>query len=310
MTTLYNNEALGSSSIISENRQKRPSEVKTEGSCPFCAQNTAAIEKIFMETITSDGEHIRIVNNKYPVCQIEEPLYGRHDVVIETMDHYKKPYRFSKAHWHALLMLMQSRWHELASDPRIHFIQLFKNEGAKAGASIMHAHWQIVALEEVPYTMLRHYEAVKETYEKVGCHLCSAKEEDDYCIIKEEMWRLVVPEGASLPYESWIIPNTHISEFGQIEEKSLLELAGILQKALRLYEDLLPHVSYNLCVMSGRPGDDKAYHFFIKILPRTGNFAGFELATGCYINVLNPCKQAVLMKERLKHLRGNNLGDK
>ena len=88
----YENEALGTSTIIAENRQKRPNKVKGESMCPFCKQNESAIEQIFMETFTSDEDHIRIVNNKYPVCHKQGDLYGIHDVVIETLYHDKKPH--------------------------------------------------------------------------------------------------------------------------------------------------------------------------------------------------------------------------
>lgn len=310
MTLLYNDLALGRSSIISENRQRRPNQVRGEDSCPFCIHNKSDIEKILMETHTPDGEYIRIVNNKYPVCHIEGPLYGMHDVVIETADHKKRPYNYSKAHWYSLIKLMQERWKVLETNPRIKFIQIFKNEGEEAGASIRHAHWQIIALEEVPYTMSRHYSGVEEAYHVGGCSLCKTEENDPFCIMENKMWRLIVPKGAGLPYESWIIPKKHISHFGQIEENDMEELSLVLRETLQLYECILPNLSYNVCVMSGRPHADDTYHFYIKVLPRTGNFAGFELATGCYINVLNPQKQAAIMQESLKRLRGNKDGDK
>lgn len=306
---LSENEALGISSIISENRQKRPNQVKSEGTCPFCMQNQAAIEQVFMETLTSDGEHIRIVNNKYPICSLEGPLYGKHDVVIETLYHHKKPHAFSQVHWRELLKLIWRRWHELEADEAIRFIQIFKNEGERAGASIMHPHWQIVALEEIPLTVQRHYESVKHTYEDKGCQLCEEKENDAFCVVQTDTWKLIVPKCARVPYESWIIPHKHISTFGQIETPALENLADILIQTLRLYEQMLPEVSYNICVMSGKLKGDDSYHLYISILPRTGNFAGFELATGCYINVVNPKGQVDRMRKELEHLRGNNLGE-
>lgn len=309
MTMLSENEALGISSIISENRQKRPQQVKSEGTCPFCIQNKAAIEQVFMEKITSDGEHIRIVNNKYPICSTEGPVCGKHDVVIETLHHHKKPHAFSKAHWRELLKLIQRRWQELAGDSHVNFIQVFKNEGERAGASIMHPHWQIVALEEVPLTMLRHYESVKNIYETRGCALCKSLKDEVFGIIQTDTWQLVVPKSARVPYETWIIPYRHISTFGELKTLEVEELADLLRDTLRLYEQMLPAVSYNICVMSGRPTRDKSYHVYISILPRTGNFAGFELATGCYINILNPQQQVDKMKEALEHLRGNNIGE-
>ena len=48
---LYENEALGTSTIIAENRQKRPNKVKGESMCPFCKQNESAIEQIMIRNL-------------------------------------------------------------------------------------------------------------------------------------------------------------------------------------------------------------------------------------------------------------------
>lgn len=300
---LYENEALGISTIIAENRQKRPNKVKGESMCPFCKQNESAIEQVVMETFTSDEDHIRIVNNKYPVCHKRRDLYGIHDVVIETLYHDRKPHSFSKSHWYDLIKLIQLRWLEISQDERIQFIQVFKNEGEKAGASIMHSHWQIIALEETLLTMKRHYESVREQYEKEGCWLCKQQDSSWLDIIKTSKWRLTVPEGARAPYESWIVPNIHFANLGQITDDALKELALLLSDTLKLYERMLPEVSYNICVMSGKPKGDQSYHFYISLLPRTGNFAGFELATGCYINILSPKGLVDKMKELVEEIK-------
>jgi UDPglucose--hexose-1-phosphate uridylyltransferase len=39
------------------------------------------------------------------------------------------------------------------------------------------------------------------------------------------------------------------------------------------------------------------YHWHIEILPRTTNLAGFELATGCYINAVLPERAAAALRE-------------
>ena len=42
------------------------------------------------------------------------------------------------------------------------------------------------------------------------------------------------------------------------------------------------------------------YHFHIKVAMRLGNMAGFELATGCFINMVSPEHAVAQMKKLLK----------
>lgn len=302
---MYNDEVLGISSILSENRRTRPNQFLGASPCPFCPENALEIEVVRKALVTKEGDKIQIVNNKYPACSTEGTVYGIHDVIIETQEHHKKPEHFTKKHWKDLLQLIKERWIELSHMPRIHFIQVFKNEGEGAGASINHPHSQIIALEEVPCTIEGHYKKIEAYFKQTGkCRICQEIEDKTCSVLKQEGWQLCVPEGASVPYETWIVPENHIANMGQIDEANIEALAYIIEQAIKMNRHLLGEISYNICFMSGRYAQDEHYHFFIKILPRTGQFAGFELATGCTINVVDSKTQKEVMRKYLLDLRG------
>lgn len=302
---MYNDEVLGISSILSENRRTRPNQFLGASLCPFCLENASEIEIVRNAIVTEEGDKIQIVNNKYPACSEEGIVYGIHDVIIETQDHHKKPEHFTKVHWKVLLQVIRDRWITLSKMPRIHFVQVFKNEGERAGASIGHPHSQIIALEEVPCTIEEHYKKMEAYFRKTDkCRICQEIEDKDLSVLEQDGWQLCVPEGASVPYETWIIPKKHISNIGQMDEADLEALAYITEQAIKMNRQMLGEISYNMCFMNGRYEQDEHYHFFIKILPRTGQFAGFELATGCTINVVNPKTQKDIMKKYLLDLKG------
>ncbi|MEF9959675.1 MAG: DUF4931 domain-containing protein [Niameybacter sp.] len=302
---IYNDDVLSISSILSENRQTRPNHFLKASLCPFCLEHADQIETVQKEAMTKEGDHIRIVKNKYPACDEKGMVYGIHDVIIETDDHQKKPWQYGIGHWETLLWVMQERWLDLAAHPRIHFIQIFKNEGERAGASISHAHSQIIALEEVPCTIETHYKKVEDYGHKLEkCRLCEEVASGIWRIFTEEGWEIAVPEGMALPDETWIMPQKHINHIGELTKQDRLALAKLIHTVLNVYHKWLGDISYNLCIMGGRPKSDTHYHFFVKLLPRTGNFAGFELATGCTINMVSAKTQRAMMHKMILDLEG------
>ena len=147
---LQDTSYLGNSAILAKERGNRPAISSSDSAkCPFCLENKDLLEYIWLEKQVDD-DSIRIVNNKYPICHVDQPVYGYHDVVIDTHHHLKTLCQFSIEHWYVLLTAMQEHIKKMAEDERIAFIQIFKNHGIKAGASIAHSHWQIVGLEKIP----------------------------------------------------------------------------------------------------------------------------------------------------------------
>lgn len=296
MSKLIEDAQVCSSVIFADNRNSRPYIVPDDHTsvCPFCLENENLLQKVWLQKKVSEDEQVRIVNNKYPICDTEGELYGIHDVIIDTQHHAKSPKDFTNHHWHILLMALQERYHFLREDKRIKFIQIFKNYGVKAGASISHSHWQIVALETVPATKWQEQNGMVNPHNK--CKLCGFLEshEEHYLIQENEAWIVIAPRNSIYPYETWIIPKIHYKNYGDIPEKALDELGKMLKKTLMAYERVIPNIHYNICFMNGAL--NMPYHFFVKIFPRTGNVAGFELATGCYINVVSPdtCKKKMI----------------
>ncbi len=290
--------------IVAENRKKRPIIRDVADKCPFCEGNEKYIDQIKLEVSSEENKFlVRIVNNKYPICDTLSSPYGVHDVVIDTPRHLEHPKDFSINHWESLLGAMQRRWEEIAHDPKIKFIQIFKNYGKEAGASISHSHWQIIGLGDIPYHMNLQYEHYNAFYkEKGSCYLCSKlqKLESDYIITECDDWIAAAPYISEFAHETWLVPKRHKKHYGELTAEELKSCGRLLKKILRGYDALEAGGAFNICFMSSGVKDSFDYHFYIKIIPRLSNWAGFELATRCYINTVHPKTHVQMMRNTLK----------
>ena len=182
--------------IISSERGRRPLDFQANGepdpevtrkSCPFCRGR----EHLTPQTITSysDGGQewkVRVVANRFPALRIEGDLdraavgqfdrmngIGAHEVIIETPDHDKGLAELPVDHIALVLKAYRDRIIDLSKDTRLRYVMVFKNAGASAGASLTHAHTQIMATPITPRTVSMELEAAKEHYQvKERCLFC------------------------------------------------------------------------------------------------------------------------------------------
>ena len=109
------------------------------------------------------GVALRVVPNKFPALRIEGVLnreglglydrmngIGAHEVIVETPLHGQTLYTMDVASVQNVFIAYKERTIDLLRDKRFKFIMIFKNHGAVAGASLDHAHSQLIALPIVP----------------------------------------------------------------------------------------------------------------------------------------------------------------
>lgn len=284
-------------SMVAPIRANRPMVAKANINCPFCKGHEDELELIYDEVWEEDKLLVRILANKYPIIATQGTDAGGHDVIVDTADHLQHPSTFSLKHWKVLLLTMQKRWKALSENKQIAFIQIFKNHGTLAGASIHHSHWQLIAMTKVPLGMIDQYE--KYQSQKI-CFLCEKEYLDKGILIKETIfWRLIVPETPEFNYEVWLVPKNHKQHFGELEERELEELGYLLKQVLMSYNHLFPNEAFNICMMSGDLKKQWHYHFYIRLMIRIGHIAGFEIATHSYVLIENPEQYALKIKQLL-----------
>ena len=79
--------------------------------------------------------------------------FDSHDVVVETPEHSMTLACMPESSILHVLLTYKLRVQQLASNEIIKYVQVFKNHGVTAGASMRHSHSQIIGLLIVPITV-------------------------------------------------------------------------------------------------------------------------------------------------------------
>jgi UDPglucose--hexose-1-phosphate uridylyltransferase len=191
----------------------------------------------------------------------------------------------------------------LKDDGRLRYAIVFKNVGPAAGATVEHAHSQLMALPMIPdpiQMVQRNAERFQE--EHSGCLFCKVTADEFDARERVVAWTddLVAfcPFAARVPYEMRIGPRGHQSHFSEMSAESICQLAGLLKSVLAKIDEVLQQPDYNY-ILHTAPFDtagSQHYHWHIAVLPRLTTLAGFEWGTGCTINAISPESAASQLK--------------
>lgn len=325
------NPLSGRGVIIAAERARRPFQNKSESAaedrnsprnCPFCKgneeQTPAQTDSLFFPS--SRDWAVRSVPNRYaaltPVSdpwiqnefQIEtgpksSPLYwkresasGLHEVIIESPQHVERCGDLDDAQWRRLIQFYVQRIQAAYSDDRWCYVQLFKNQGRSAGASMSHVHSQLMAMPIIPQLVSREVSQLEQYAGEYGecfwCTVLKTELEIGARIVKTTPnFAVLCPFISRFAGETWILPRVHLPSMENSPPEILDELAAIMAEILRKLESVLSEPAYNVIYRNAPricgqiPG---AFHWRVEITPRINSIAGFEIGTGYFINVISP----------------------
>lgn len=289
------------------------------GPCPFCPGHESATQGTLatFPPGAAPGEwRVRVVPNKYPVVADAElgeadassagqsaPGGGRHELVIETPEHDADLATYATEGTHALLRIVRDRARDLAQDPRIEWLHVFRNKGRKSGSSQPHPHLQLVGTTEPlpePATRWRH---ALVHHARTGRNLLDdvLREElslPERIVLENEHFRLVTPHAPMRTFEAWLVPKLARGCFSDLPDPALEALAELLPRAVRCVLGGSRRTDYNLIfrlppVAARHHG--AAFHL-IEIVPRGAILAGLELATGTGVVAVTPERAAALYR--------------
>jgi len=330
MPELRRDPIVGRWVIIATERARRPSDLAPcppppqPALCPFCAgHEDKTPNEVYVSGRSpsappnSRGWKVRAVPNRFPALKIEgdldreaEGIYdrmngiGAHEVIIEIPDHGRAMKDLSDPELTEVLFAFKARVLDLRNDLRFRYILLFKNHGQLAGASLDHSHSQLIALPVVPRQVIEEIEGAKRHYDlKERCIFCDVvgQERRDRSRLVHENDEFVVfaPYAPRSPFETWIVPKRHESNF-EAEPKERLGLcAQALGTALRRLAAALGDPAYNFIVHSNplRDAASPSYHWHLEIMPALSQVAGFEWGTGFHINPVPPEEAAEFLRK-------------
>lgn len=227
---------------------------------------------------------------------------GFHDVVIETPVHSVQLSDLSARQIGEILVAYTTRIRQLMIHDVIRYVQVFKNHGASAGASMSHSHSQLMALPIVPTAVAARLDSMKEYFDQTGnCSVCEFKSSKDLLVDVSAHFVSIVPFAATFPFEIWVIPLDHSPHFHELDADKAVDLGGLLKLMLRKMSLQLNNPPFNFMVQTSPLRDSASQlsysHWFLQIVPQLGVAAGFEIGTGCYINPVFPEDAAKVLRE-------------
>jgi UDPglucose--hexose-1-phosphate uridylyltransferase len=330
MSELRKDPVTGRWVIISTERRKRPTDFRLESvkitrddSCPFCEGHEHMTPRELLahrrngSGPNSSGWELRVVPNQFPVLRVEGTLdrqgeglfdkmngIGAHEVIIETPRHEETLATMGDAAVEQVLWAFRERVLDLKQDRRFRYIIVFKNHGAAAGASLDHSHSQLIALPIVPREVRDEVDGARAHFTAkercVFCDIVRQERQDSRRLIAENADMVAIaPYAPRFPFETWLLPKRHQASFEDAPRHEIAALARLLSDVLRRLNRALRFPPYNLLIHSAplaEPAGD-FYHWHVEIIPTLTKVAGFEWATGFYLNPTAPEEAAQVLRD-------------
>jgi len=322
--------------IFAANRDDRPYEFekaiprRVSTSCPFCLGNE---EETPPELARYTNGHsngaatwsVRVVPNKYPAVQRADAstegvalahenmlAVGRHEVIVESAEHKTCFAELTTLEARLACVAYRDRLQAAREAPGIKFAHVFKNRGPAAGASLEHVHTQLIALPAVPSRVSRMIEntsRIVECRERILTNWLDRESGSDERIV-EQTGNLIAycPYAPRFPYEMRIAPVERASEFLNANLELIHEFAGLLQRTVRRIEHVSGRAAYNFS-LNLPPFENSLTQqspWQVELFPRLSTPAGFEWATGWFINPILPEEGARALRDaRIDELERN-----
>ena len=329
--------------VIAKERSRRPTDFakqKTETAqssvCPMCVGNENMTPPALMLYLKENGEIkkaqdppvgerpknwlVRCIPNLFPAFsppkQPEDAMQiltneffgyaiGSHDVIVESPNHDETPADAELPQLELVIHAYIDRLRELSAKPYVKYVSIFRNYGQLAGASLSHAHSQVIATPIVPTIIQEEMDAGKAFYDKhCKCVFCDRIEKESRSprLIYDSADFIVFSPYASInPMEFWIMPKKHAANILDLDDVEVSAFAKTLKASLKALKDLVndPPYNYGFHLAINKEAQDY-YHWHLEVYPKLSIWAGFEISTGTYINTMTPETAADSLRKAMK----------
>ena len=333
LSELRKNPFTGEWTIIAQERGRRPQplskrvEATPSSACPFCpGEEHLTPPAVALWPPQSDGASstwsVRVIPNLFPVLrssasgEIKEDVTGAtiwqgrgyHEVLVESPNHAFSWGKHSLDQVVLVLEVIKSRMESLGGCDGVLSIQVFKNHGAEAGASLPHPHFQLIGLPLIP-PVLEQKLAIAGAFwqshgECVYCHRARGEIQADSRVIElTEHYLVTCPVASRFPYQMQVQPRRHSADFCRLSAEELRGLARVLASTVsRLERIMADRFAYNLILHTAphSSADFSYFHWHWEILPRSATPAGLEWGSGLFVNSVPPEAACRILKEMHK----------
>ncbi|MDD5144944.1 MAG: HIT domain-containing protein [Candidatus Pacebacteria bacterium] len=291
--------------VIAKGRSSRPEVFGKKEKCPFCK-------------LDFKGKSVKVIPNKYPAFSVSGKLerkregglyesfnaYGFHEVVV-LKDHGKDLAEISEKEMKELIEVYKERYLALLSEKLVNHIAIFHNQGKGAGASISHAHSQIATTPFIDINLKTSLSNAESHFLNTGkCIYCQMieweKKSKKRIVFENSEFVALCPFAPKAAFEVVISPKKHLPYFEKINQAEITGLAEAFQAVLKKIKKGLNNPDYNFYLHTA-PCDKRErffYHWHWTIMPKTANWAGFELGSQMEITTIEPEKAAAHLRKQ------------
>ncbi len=326
--------------VIATERSRRPTDFakpRQENAkttvCPMCAGNENMTPPAVMLYQKENGKIVksqdplagerpknwlvRVIPNLYPAFtppkqpQDTDHIFrddnfgyavGHHEVIVESPNHEEDPADADLPQLELVINAYIDRFKELSAKPYVKYVSIFRNHGLEAGASLSHAHSQIIAIPMVPSTIQEEQQAAEAYHREKGrCLFCDIIEREvktQRLILENSDFAVIAPYASINPLEFWILPKRHATNIKNLSAAEVKAFAETLKASLKALKDLVNDPPYNYGIHQAI--DDGCYHWHLEVYPKLATWAGFEKSTNVYINTVTPETAAEGLKKAIK----------
>ena len=290
---------------------------QTKRECPF---EDFSDQSIVWSYPDNQDWQARVIKNKYPAVRqnlcVTEQSYGPfkifdpigdHEVVVYR-EHDHGIYKFSSQEFINMVKVYKRRFTELVAKAECtKYILMFHNHGRAGGASVYHAHSQIITMPILPPDVSRSingsFQYYKDHKKKVYRELLDWEQKERTRIIYENKEFIVFcPYVSKYPYEVRIFSKESHAHFHQMPDSLDEFFADAISTALQKMKIVLDSPPFNMFIHTAPLTNEfgvhihEFYHWHMEIVPHLKIDAGFEIGTGIAINVVDPDESAEALR--------------
>jgi UDPglucose--hexose-1-phosphate uridylyltransferase len=279
----------GRTAIVATGREARPHQFHRADAagidgvvdCPFEPGHEAMTPPEITRTGNGapgePGWRVRVFPNLYPITDA-------HEVVVISPHHHRSFAQLTDAEAVEVFAVLRDRVRALLTSGHATAVAIL-NHKREAGASLPHPHAQVIATRFVPSEIEASIRRVRDAGTDLVARDASAPAG---LVVDTGCARAWCPWASTSPFLVRVADVARGPRFDEADSESIASVAVTTRAALASLRTALDDPPYNLVVHSAPPVTPGPFHWYVELTPRLGVIAGFEMATGLFVNTVDP----------------------
>ena len=293
MSELRHDPLSGHDVIVAAGRAARPTtfaaaaaDVGGVEGCPFCPGHESQTPPELARTGSggpgTPGWRVRVFPNLYPIV-------GAHEVVVLSPDHSRSFALLDDAEAVEVVTMWRDRVRAHLDGGAAYSVAIL-NHLRGAGASIAHPH-----ARSSPSTSSPRPSPPRLLAREAAHDLVTRDAASDSLTVQRGDAVVWCPYASSTPYLMRVAHAAAGARFDEAADETIATSAVALRDALARLRAVLGDLPYNLVVHTAPPGT-VPFHWYVEVIPRVSVVAGFEQATGIFVNMVPPERAALELR--------------